>query len=113
MIEWTETALLERLGILDDVYGHLPRVHVEADFGKLLQFRDLVDLTLSIADVGRSSLTYEFHVDRAGERCVTARVVTALLTPEGSKREWPDEYRRLLLEAGPQRPELLVEGQTK
>lgn len=31
-IEVAETALLERLGILDDVYGRLPRVHISADY---------------------------------------------------------------------------------
>lgn len=108
MVEWAETALLERLGLLDDVYAHLPRVHVEADFHRSLEFRDLVDATITITDVGTSSLTYAFTIDRAGERCVTMTVVTVLLDAEGRKRPWPDGHRRALTGAGPQAPELLV-----
>ena len=108
MIEWAETALFERLGILDDVYGHLPRVHISADFKALLDHRDLIDITLAIAEVGTSSITYDFRIEREGHECVTATVVTALRTPEGYRREWPVEYRDLLLTAGPQAPELLT-----
>jgi 2-aminobenzoate-CoA ligase len=108
MVEWAETALFERLGILEDVYGHLPRVHVEADFHRLLAFRDLVDATITITRVGTSSLAYGFTIDRDGERCVTMTVVTALLDPSGGKRTWPDDYRKLLMESGPQAPERLV-----
>jgi len=108
MIEWAETALFERLGILDDVYGHLPRVHISADFKALLDHRDLLDITLAIAEVGTSSITYDFSIERAGERCVTAAVVTALRSPDGGVRPWPEDYRRLLTSAGPQAPELLV-----
>ena len=108
MIEWAETALLERLGILDDVYAYLPRVHVEADFDRALDFRDLVDATIAVTSVGDSSLTYSFTIDRAGDRCVTMTVVTALIDAEGRKRSWPDEHRRLLTEAGPQPSERLA-----
>ena len=108
MVEWAETALLERLGILDDVYAHLPRVRIEANFQRALGFRDLVDATITVAEVGTSSLTYDFTLDRAGERCLTMRVVTVLLEPGGGTRPWPEEHRRLLLESGPQAPEMLV-----
>jgi 2-aminobenzoate-CoA ligase len=108
MIEWAETALLERLGILDDVYGHLPRVHISADFKSLLGHRDLLDITLAVAEIGRSSVTYDFRIERGGRECVRAVVVTALRTPEGESRPWPDEYRSLLATSGPQVPELLI-----
>ena len=64
LIEVGETALLERLGLLADVYGRLPRAHVEADFVAPLVFRDLVDVHLWVAAVGRSSITYEFEMTR-------------------------------------------------
>jgi acyl-CoA thioesterase FadM len=108
MVEWAETALLERLGILEDVYGRLPRVHVEADFHRIVEFRDLVEATIAVTGVGTSSVTYAFAIDRAGDRCVTMDVVAVLLDEAGVKRAWPDGYRKLLLEAGPQVPELLV-----
>jgi acyl-CoA thioesterase FadM len=106
-IEWAETALLERLGLVD-VYGHLPRVHVSADFLINLDHRDLVDLTLRIVDVGESSLTYAFTIHREEKLCMRATIVTALRAPDGTKRVWPEEYRNLLRSAGPQAPELLV-----
>jgi 2-aminobenzoate-CoA ligase len=113
MIEWAETALLERLGILDDVYGHLPRVHISADFKSLLGHRDLLDITLSVAEVGRSSVTYDFTIERDGRECVRAVVVTALRTPEGESRPWSEEYRKLLTTSGPQPPELLIVSESE
>src|SRR5216117_4044558 len=61
-IEVAETALLERLGLLEDVYGRLPRVHIEANFRRPLRFRDVIDISLRVAALGRSSATYEFEM---------------------------------------------------
>lgn len=108
LVEWAETALYERLGLLDDIYGHLPRVHIEADFLRLLDHRDLIDATLTIEAVGASSVTYRFVMEHDGELCCEMKLVTALLDPEGAKRTWPPHYRDLLLTAGPQVPELLI-----
>jgi YbgC/YbaW family acyl-CoA thioester hydrolase len=108
MIEWAETALLERLGLLDDVYGHLPRVHISIDFKELLDHRDLLDVNLAVVEVGKTSITYDFWIERENKECVKARVVTALRSPDGAGRAWPEEHRRLLVTAGPQQPELLI-----
>ena len=108
-IEVAETALLERLGFLDDVYGRLPRAHVEADFVAPLVFRDVVDISLRVAMVGRTSLTYAFDMSTGGRIAVRGRVTAVLLdVPRGSPVEWPKEYRRLLEAAGPQAPERLM-----
>jgi acyl-CoA thioesterase FadM len=110
-VEVAETALLERLGILHDIYGRHPRVHIEADFSRPLLFRDLVDIELRVVAVGTSSVTYEFEMRARGEVAVRGRVVAVLLSrPRGTPVPWPEEYRRLLLTAGPQPPELLVVG---
>jgi YbgC/YbaW family acyl-CoA thioester hydrolase len=110
-IEVAETALLERLGFLDDVYGRLPRVHIEADFRQALRFRDIVDIELAVAGVGASSITYEFEMRCDGEVAVSGRAVAALLSAAGGRPvTWPEEHRRLLLSAGPQPPERLVTG---
>lgn len=109
-VEVAETALLERLGMLDDVYGRVPRAHVEADFHALLWFRDVVDIRLWVERVGTTSVTYGFEMSRAGERCVSGSATAVLLGADRKPEPWPDDYRRLLLTSGPQAPELLVEG---
>ncbi|MDQ4144266.1 MAG: acyl-CoA thioesterase [Actinomycetota bacterium] len=108
-IEVAETALLERLGLLDEVYGRLPRVRIEADFKKLLLFRDLLECSIAVASIGRSSITYDFAMRKDGETCVTAKVVAALLDEAGDPSIWSEDHRRTLLTAGPQAPERLVQ----
>jgi YbgC/YbaW family acyl-CoA thioester hydrolase len=110
-IEVAETALLERLGFLDDVYGRLPRVHIEADFLRALRFRDVVDIQLTVAAVGASSITYVIEMRCGAEIVVRGTAVAALLSKAGGRPvPWPEEYRKLLLTAGPQPPERLVVG---
>jgi YbgC/YbaW family acyl-CoA thioester hydrolase len=104
-IEVAETALLERLGFLDEVYSRLPRVHIEADFLRLLRFRDPVDIHLWVADVGASSVTYGFEMRSAAQVAVRGSVVAVLLSKRTRRpTRWPAEYRRLLLTSGRSRP---------
>lgn len=111
LMESAETALVQRLGFLDDVYGRHPRVHVEVDFMRPLWFRDLVDVTISVARVGRTSVTYEAEIARGGEVCVRGRLVAVLLDRIGGEAQpWPEEIRRRFETAGRQEPELLVTG---
>src|SRR5438093_13250168 len=88
LIENAETALLDRLGFLHEIYGRLPRVHISADFLRPLSFRDLVDVAVSVSAVGRTSLTYAFEISCRGETAVRGKSVAVLLshaggTPEG------------------------------
>lgn len=110
MLEWAETALLDRIGIVDQVYGRLPRVHVSADFKGRLSHRDLVDITLAVEEAGRSSLTYSATIAHRGAPVAEARFVVVLVDDEGKPTSWDDEHRRLLLTAGAQTPERLVSG---
>jgi YbgC/YbaW family acyl-CoA thioester hydrolase len=109
-VEVAETALLEKLGILQAIYGRLPRVQIEAEFKRLLSFRDIVDLHLSVARVGNSSVTYAFEIRKAGDLYARAKVVAVLLDESGQSTKWEPEHKRLLLEGGPQPAELLSEG---
>lgn len=110
-IEVAETTLLDRLGFINDVYGRHPRVHLEADFLLPLRFRDLVDIELEVAEVGRTSITYRFEMRCRGAAAVRGKAVAVLMTSVGGVPEpWPEEYRRLLLTAGPQPPERLQSG---
>jgi acyl-CoA thioesterase FadM len=107
LIEVAETALLERLGLLEDVYGRLPRVRIDAHFKRLLGFRDVVDAAISVEAVGHSSITYDFRLSKGDDLCMQATVVATLLDGSGRPAPWPEDARRLLLSAGPQAPELL------
>ena len=108
-IEVAETSLLERLGFVHEIYGRHPRVHIEADFLQPLRFRDLVEIDLRVAAVGRTSVTYQFEMRARGAAAVRGRVVAVLLTrPGGTPDPWPEEFRQLLLTAGPQAAERLV-----
>ena len=110
-MEAAEAALLERLGLVEEIYGRHPRVRIEADFLRPLWFRDLVDVTLSVAEVGRTSVAYDVEMARAGDPCVRGRLVAVLLDRiGGTPVPWSDEHRRMLLGSGPQAPELLVTG---
>src|SRR5437867_2032484 len=107
-IEAAETALLDRLGFVHDVYGRHPRVHLEADFLLPLRFRDLVDIELTVTAVGRTSITYHFEMRCRGAAAVRGKAVAVLMSKAGGDPEpWPAEYRQLLLTAGRQAPEWL------
>ncbi len=120
LMEAAETALVDRLGFLGDVYGRHPRVHIEADFVNPLYFRDLIDVSIRVESVGRTSVTYAVEIRRAGDEegdprgangdvCVRGRMVAVLMDRiGGSPLPWPDDQRRLLESAGPQDAELLV-----
>ena len=111
LFEMAESLLLSRLGFLDDVYHRLPRVRIEADFLAALRFRDLVEVALRVTDVGRTSARYAVEIRTGGAVAVRGTVVVVLLAePGGSPVEWPAAYRELLLGAGPQAPERLVDG---
>jgi acyl-CoA thioesterase FadM len=108
LLESAETLMLGRLGILDDVYHRLPRAHFGADFLRPLKFHDLVDVALWVSDVGRSSITYGMEIRHGEDVCVRIQAVAVLLDEAGGRPvEWPEPYRKALLSAGPQAPELL------
>lgn len=103
-IRWTEEAEAElhrRLGIIKETFGATPRVHLEYDFRFPLFFDDEVEITLTVASVGESSVGYEATIDRDGDRAVSGRMVIALIDRgTGETRPWPAHMRQLLEEPG-------------
>jgi 2-aminobenzoate-CoA ligase len=102
VLRWAEQAefvLQERLGIAHLVSGHCPRVHLGVDFRRPAYPRQVVEVDLSVLEVGRTSVRYALVVRRASETLAEG-VVAAVFVRDGRPTPWPDEVRRLLLESG-------------
>lgn len=111
LVEAAEAVLHDRLGIRHETFGRTPRVRVSAAFRRPLAFWDLVDVTLTVAAVGRTAATYAFALHCRGELAAEGEIVTVLLdAADGTTVAWPDAWRALLLEAGPQAPERIDSG---
>jgi acyl-CoA thioester hydrolase len=101
LMEEAEAVLLDRLGIVREVYGWLPRAHVTVEYRRPLRFWDEIDVALEVTEVGRTSVTYGFIVRQGTEVFSEGRVVAVLIDERGTPREWPPAWRRLLLDSGP------------
>ena len=95
-VEQAENELLDRLGILHELTGRIPRVHIEVDYRTVLRFRDEVDVDLRIEEVGRSSVTYRFEVRRGDDLAAEGAFTMVHVDPEGRARPWSDHHRELL-----------------
>ena len=102
LVEQAETRLLNALGIADEVYGRLPRVHMSLDLTESLRFNDLVDVELRVEGLGTTSLTYGFDIRKDGRPVASGRMIAVLLRGSGEKEEWSEEHRRVLETSGPQ-----------
>jgi acyl-CoA thioester hydrolase len=101
LMEEAEAVLLDRLGIVREVYGWLPRRRVEIDYHRPLRFWDEVEVHLQVLAVGGTSVTYGFRISRDNEDHAEGNVVAVLIDSEGRSLRWPEEWRRLLAESGP------------
>lgn len=94
--EEAEIAWLRELGVLHDLYPHLPRTFVEAQFRSPARFDEEVTVEIRLRRVGRSSIEYEFRL-RQGERiCAEGALGSALLAPDGQPVPVPARVRELL-----------------
>jgi acyl-CoA thioesterase FadM len=95
-----EAELLERLELADELNGRFPRVHVSANMKAPLHFRARVEVELGVADVGRTSLTFELCVRTDAGAAADGRVVGVRLGRGGRPAAWTARQRRLFLESG-------------
>jgi acyl-CoA thioester hydrolase len=100
LMEEAEAALLDELGIVKEVYGFLPRRHVTVEYRQPLRFWDEVEITVEVAEVGQTSITYTFEITKDGQRNAEGRVVAVLIDEEGQPAPWSDRHRGLLEGSG-------------
>jgi acyl-CoA thioester hydrolase len=97
VIRWAEEAEAElhrELGIIEETFGATPRVRTEFDFSDPLRFDDEVDITITVADLGDTSVTYEIEVAIDSKLVVRGRMIAVLIDRDsGKKRSWPDHLR--------------------
>ncbi len=95
--EEAEAELHRQVGIIDQTFGATPRVVVEFEFRSPLRFDDVVDVTITVAKLGRSSITYLIEVRKGETVAASGRMVAVFIDREsGMKRPWPDEIRLAL-----------------
>jgi acyl-CoA thioester hydrolase len=95
---WAEAAelgLYRKLGLTRYV-PHLPRRHVEAEFHRVLVFDDEIDVTLTVARVGTTSIGYEWQITRGAELAIEGRHTVVHVDEEGRAQPIDDALRAAL-----------------
>lgn len=101
-VEEAEAELHRRLGIIDLTFGATPRVRTEFDFPSSVRFDDVVDITLTVSQLGTTSMTYEVEVSHDSRPVANGRMVVVLIDrATGEKKQWPDSVRDALAGASP------------
>ena len=95
VVRWVEAAeavLYERLGLLE-LFGRIPRVHYEVEYGARLWFGDLVEMAIGVAELGRTSINYDFEV-RRGEIVAAVGTMVAVSSDPSDGVDRPVAGRR-------------------
>jgi acyl-CoA thioester hydrolase len=85
----------------------LPRVAAQCDFVRPAFFEDVLDIDVTLKNVGRKSITYGFDISRAGELLARGQVTCVCCLVHGPREiesiEIPEDFRARLLapEAAP------------
>ena len=98
LVEAAEAELMRGLGI--DFAPAAPRVRYEVEFASPLRFGDEAVTTVRVAELGRTSLTFDFEVRRGADDVLAARgryVVVHVAGYDGEGASpWPDAWRSAL-----------------
>lgn len=95
-VEAAETELHRQLGIIDLTFGVTPRAHVEFDFHRTVRFDDVLDITLAVSAVGRTSLTYDVTMTCGDDPVASGKVITVLIDCDGRPTPLTQELREAL-----------------
>jgi acyl-CoA thioester hydrolase len=90
--ELAETALMRRLGLLDE-WGSYPRRRVEADYRKVLVFEDEIEVRLRVERVGTTSIAYAWEITKDGEVYIAGAHVVVHVDGAGRPSELPEAVR--------------------
>jgi YbgC/YbaW family acyl-CoA thioester hydrolase len=93
--EAAETALMRRLGLLDE-WSNYPRRRVEADYLNVLVFEDELEVRLRVERLGRTSITYAWEIAKDGELYVQGRHTVVHVDEQGRATELPASVRAAL-----------------
>jgi acyl-CoA thioester hydrolase len=115
LVEAAESLLHQRLGIEQETFPRMPRVHLEVSFTGPLHYAETAEVRLRVDRIGRSSLRYAFEVLRhelpasgagAGPQPAAHGTMTVVWYDlDGSTpAPWPERLRTLLGTAGPLPP---------
>lgn len=66
-----------------------PRVSAACDYTAAVRFGDEIDITVAVADIGRSSVTYAFTFAHAGQPVAAGRVVAVRCLMHPGRRPEP------------------------
>ena len=110
VVRWVEAAeavLYERLGLIA-LFGSIPRVRYEVDYRARLWFGDVVDVRISVAQLGRTSIRYAFEVRRGDDVAAVGGMVAVHSGVGAGTEAWGDDARTAFTTGGEQVPELLT-----
>jgi acyl-CoA thioester hydrolase len=102
--EIAETELFRAVGLpyglmFDESNVWLPRVHLECDFHNAAKLDDLLEVSVYVGRIGRSSMRLNFEVRRKGEQTLVATAHFVLATVKRDTFETvpvPSEWRENL-----------------
>jgi len=103
--EFAETELFRAAGLpygvmFEELDVWLPRVHLECDFHRAAKLDDLLEVSVFVGRMGRSSFRLNFEVRRQGESDLVATAHFVLVTVRRSTFETvmiPEELRQRLV----------------
>ena len=76
--------------------------HVECDYKRPAKYGDMLDIRMTVAELGRSSFRYEYEiVDAQGRTVLTAKTVQVMYDYAAEKPVAIPDDIRALLEGGP------------
>jgi acyl-CoA thioester hydrolase len=94
--EAAETALMRRLGFLQDAWSDYPRRRVEAEYLQVLRFEDEIETRLRVDKVGRTSITYAWTIAKDGQPYIKGRHTVVHVDAEGRPEPIDDAVRAAL-----------------